>query len=502
MTVLPNLGAFLFQTSLPTALLSAQVESYYLAVAIQLPFSLVLAGAAYALRRPAMLRLAWGYNLQFAFLATSVLYFLVSPRPASVLSSWHFLLPATGMIAASWPLLADAHRILAGATRSTRHLPRRVMLFAVAGAALMLAVIGISLQTRAPDVVRAIAARSIIGMLAGAAAVDALLAARRPNAHALGLRVLTFGYLALFVRQLFGVVSTIEAVQGGTIWIATTRIMQPATTVVLGLAFVVAVLLEERVAITEQSQALRAAQARQAVAQRLESLGRMAGGVAHDFANLLTVISAGLEYLREHASAPDTRDELASIEDAVCRAEGLTRQLRLFAREETATSETFDVGERAKGLDGVLRRLVGTSGRLVMTVDSTSKTDVRMDPSQFDQVLLNLVVNARDAVPADGLIDVGVGCISIDERNDRDLPGGEYVTVTVADSGPGIPAAVLPNIFEPFFTTKGALGTGLGLATVRSVVSRAGGTVSVDSSAAHGTRFEILLPASGVQRAA
>jgi two-component system, cell cycle sensor histidine kinase and response regulator CckA len=230
---------------------------------------------------------------------------------------------------------------------------------------------------------------------------------------------------------------------------------------------------------------------------KMEAVGRLAGGVAHDFNNLLTVISAHCESLAlglgEHEPM---RQSLEEVLDAARRGAALTRQLLTFSRKQVIKPEVLSVDEALGNATRLLRRLIGEDVEMSV-VPGAPGACVRMDPSQFEQVLVNLVVNARDAMPDGGKLSVSTDLLPVAEAAAR-RPGVRpvaYVRLSVADTGAGIPADVLPHIFEPFFTTKEhGRGTGLGLSIVYGIAGQNGGFVRVASPAGEGTRFEVCLP--------
>lgn len=233
-------------------------------------------------------------------------------------------------------------------------------------------------------------------------------------------------------------------------------------------------------------------------AQRLDAVGRLAGGVAHDFNNLISVINGYCEMLAAHVAAnPQALREVAEIHNAGRKAAALTQQLLAFSRRQPLNSRILNlntlVGENAE----ILRRLVGEAGRVELELGE-NLANVRTDPAQFQQVLLNLVINARDALRDDGRIVVTTANREIrpgQNRRANDTPPGRYVSLTVADNGTGMDAETQKHLFEPFFTTKPeGKGTGLGLALVYGVVQQSGGYISVRSALLVGSTFEILLP--------
>ena len=218
-------------------------------------------------------------------------------------------------------------------------------------------------------------------------------------------------------------------------------------------------------------------------AQRMEAIGRLAGGVAHDFNNLLQATVGAVDALRAQDNNPTARDQLLTeLEENVRRGAQLTRQLLLFSRREAARVATLDVNQVVDGLAQMLRRLLRANVTLAVEV-RPQPLPVRGDRGQLEQALMNLVVNAAEAMP-------GGGRVTIRTRREE-----EQVCLEVTDTGCGISALLLPSIFDPFFTTK-ELGTGLGLAVVHGVVTSIGGTVDVASRPGEGTTFVVRLPLS------
>jgi two-component system cell cycle sensor histidine kinase/response regulator CckA len=230
---------------------------------------------------------------------------------------------------------------------------------------------------------------------------------------------------------------------------------------------------------------------------RLEILGRLAGGIAHDFNNLLAVILGATASLRQVTPTAATGGaaaltELEAIEAAAERGSALVRQLVAFARQQVMAPRVLDLNDSIRALAVMLPRLLGARIELSLDLEEPSRR-IRVDPSQWDQVLLNLVVNARDAMRGSGRLRIATGRRLV--LDSLALPAGRYAMVEVTDNGPGIPPEVLHRIFEPFFTTKLAQGgTGLGLATVQGIIGQLGGQMEVESKPGEGTTFRILLP--------
>jgi nitrogen-specific signal transduction histidine kinase len=222
---------------------------------------------------------------------------------------------------------------------------------------------------------------------------------------------------------------------------------------------------------------------RLAQAQRLESVGQLAGGVAHDFNNLLSVILTCVGFaMRELPAEHPVRDDVEEIGRAADRAAALTRQLLMFSRREVVKPEVLDVGSLLNDLERLLNRTLSERIALRITV-GPGLVPVLAARAQLEQVLINLAVNARDAMPDGGTLAIAVGGVR----------GG--VRITVVDDGTGMPEQVRERAFEPFFTTKDpGQGTGLGLATVHGIVTDSGGTVDIESAPGHGTVVTIFLP--------
>jgi two-component system, cell cycle sensor histidine kinase and response regulator CckA len=233
-------------------------------------------------------------------------------------------------------------------------------------------------------------------------------------------------------------------------------------------------------------------------AQKMESVGRLAGGVAHDYNNMLSVI-LGYTEMALHKTEPDSplHGDLREILDAAKRSANITRQLLAFARKQTIAPQVLDLNETVEGMLKMLRRLIGEDIDLVWH-PAPNLWPILIDPSQIDQVLANLCVNARDAITGVGrlIIETGKEIFDTDSSSfhARILPG-EYVMVAVSDNGCGMSKELLDMIFEPFFTTKDlGCGTGLGLSTVYGIVKQNGGFINVYSELSQGTTFKIYLP--------
>lgn len=235
-----------------------------------------------------------------------------------------------------------------------------------------------------------------------------------------------------------------------------------------------------------------------AQAQKMESIGRLAGGVAHDFNNLLTAILgyaelAGMKLPPDH----EVLGDLDHIRQAVDRAAGLVRQLLAYARKQMISPQVIDLNVLAKNMESMLQRLIGEDIDLACDL-SPNLWLVRADPNQIEQVIVNLVVNARDAMSGGGRLRISTKNVNLDERHtlyqETPIPG-DYVALSVADTGQGIAPEIVERVFEPFFSTKEVgKGTGLGLATCMGVIKQSGGYVEVQSAKGTGTVFTVYLP--------
>jgi PAS domain S-box-containing protein len=225
-------------------------------------------------------------------------------------------------------------------------------------------------------------------------------------------------------------------------------------------------------------------------AQKMESVGRLAGGVAHDFNNLLTVINGYCDFLIDDHPIGDPRlENLKSIRDAGERAAGLTQQLLAFSRKAIVEPQLLDLNDVLNKSAILLRRLIGEDVILAM-VTSPAPIHIKVDPGQMDQIIMNLAVNARDAMPTGGRLTIEATTVPPSDGN-----AVRFARLTVSDTGHGISDEIKGKIFEPFFTTKGVgAGTGLGLAVVYGIVAQCGGRITVESAVGVGTTFQLLLP--------
>ena len=244
---------------------------------------------------------------------------------------------------------------------------------------------------------------------------------------------------------------------------------------------------------------LRETEAQLRQAQKMEAVGRLAGGMAHDFNNLLTVIRGYSELLLGRlGTTDDMRKDMEEVKKAADRASGLTRQLLAFSRRQFIAAKVLDLNALVANMDGMLRRLIGED-LVELNADLDASTGaIKADPGQIEQVIMNLVVNARDAMPKGGCLTIETTNVTIGKEASLDAVGvvpGSYVMLAVRDNGHGMDAETRSHLFEPFFTTKEkGKGTGLGLSTVYGIVKQSGGSIIVESAPDRGTTFRIYFP--------
>ncbi|WJR76189.1 cell cycle histidine kinase CckA [Bradyrhizobium sp. NP1] len=232
--------------------------------------------------------------------------------------------------------------------------------------------------------------------------------------------------------------------------------------------------------------------------QKMEMVGQLAGGIAHDFNNVLSAIMMANDFLlNAHKPTDPSFQDIMQIKQNATRAATLVRQLLAFSRRQTLRPQVLDLGDALSDLTMLLRRLIGEKVKLDL-VHGRDLWPVKVDVSQFEQVIVNLAVNARDAMPDGGKLTVKTGNVTAGEAGQlayKGMPAADYVRIDIADTGTGIPADIREKIFEPFFSTKEVgKGTGLGLSTVYGIIKQTGGFVYVDSEEGKGTAFHIFLP--------
>ena len=260
---------------------------------------------------------------------------------------------------------------------------------------------------------------------------------------------------------------------------------------------------QDRVERTRVEAALRQSELQLRQAQKMEAVGRLAGGVAHDFNNLLTVIMGHSQVLLSEMGTEDPqRNKIEEMQKAGERATALIRQLLAFSRKQPSEPKVLDVNAVLTDIESMMRRLVGADIDLVLKL-SPEPLRVTAEPSQLEQIVINLVINARDAMPSGGqlLIETHASqLVGTPAYHLRPLTPGSYVRLSVSDAGCGMAPEVQAHIFEPFFTTKEeGKGTGLGLSTVFGIVTQSGGGLDVTSVIGRGTRFDVYLPSATVE---
>jgi two-component system, cell cycle sensor histidine kinase and response regulator CckA len=232
-------------------------------------------------------------------------------------------------------------------------------------------------------------------------------------------------------------------------------------------------------------------------AQKMEAVGQLAGGIAHDFNNLLTAIEGYCTLIADGGGLDETNQSyIEEVRRAAERASGLTRQLLAFSRRQILEPRVIDLRESIVAMEPMLRRLIGENIEVVVRASGDGR--VKADPGQVEQVIMNLAINARDAMPKGGSLRLEVSPTTVDEpytRQGTTVVAGQYMLLTVSDTGEGMDAATQARIFEPFFTTKAkGKGTGLGLSTVYGIVKQSGGYIWLDSEPGRGATFQVYLP--------
>ena len=291
------------------------------------------------------------------------------------------------------------------------------------------------------------------------------------------------------------VVAGIDSSAIRTEWIATMAshlvFGLPAT---LFLFLIIGVALRRTRRLYAEAERREAAEAALRQAQRLEAIGQLTGGVAHDFNNLLMIVSGSVQRLRRDLTAEKHTRLLDMITNATNRGESLTRQLLAFSRRQMLTPAVIDVAERLPELKDMLSRSLRDDITVEVVVPDQSCA-VKVDPSELELALLNLAVNARDAMPNGGALSITAKPVVLKGKAAEEGLSGEFVAIRLADTGSGIPADILPHVFEPFFTTKEVgKGTGLGLSQVYGFAKQSGGTATITSTVGRGTIITLYLP--------
>lgn len=335
-------------------------------------------------------------------------------------------------------------------------------------------------------------------------AVIAWTTFRRAQQHERALQLLAIGCSALTLRQVIGVALGLRVGMPDLPFAAVVGaiIVEVLAIMLFGVMSLLANTAEEVSVVQRKSDALVQAEARLASTDRMESLGRLAAGVAHDFNNVLQVIRLSVASVRPSLADKQDREALDDVDTATTHGAALVSQLLTFARQQPQDPKRFDALDRIRSLTPLLQRVAGAESNSRIDIASGMAVIV-MDPSQFEQIAVNLVSNARDAIEPGGRISVELDVVALGDADAvrAGVPAGDYARLVVDDGGHGIPAEIRSRIFEPFFTTKPpGKGSGLGLAMVHGIVRRAGGNVTVETTPGQGTRFDVYVPAVEVVR--
>jgi len=478
--------------------------STFLQAVVTLSFAGVQVGVARHFDRPAMRAMSKFWQL-----------FAIATIP-NLLSSWagavwndkdlSRALNTIGiaLLAAAIPYVRLATAALASPAPPARNVRREAVIWAL-GALAIHAVAAFGSAALLPDarVVTVTLSRLVKLSVIAVPAQIAWLAYVRAGQHQRAIRLLAFGFSALAVRQALSVTLGFSVgmpdLPFSAVVIAVT--IEVLAIMCFGAMTLLANTAEELALVQQQSEALIRAEARIASGERMESLGRLAAGVAHDFNNVLQVIRLSAGSLRATLAGHDDAVVLEEINDATRHGAALVSQLLTFARQQPQDPKRFDVFDRLRALAPMLQRVSGPVSTCEVSV-ADGVAVVMMDPAQFEQIVINLVTNARDAVNGDGRILVGMDVVTLDHSAARlaCVEPGRYARLVVHDDGHGIPNDIRARIFEPFFTTKpSGKGSGLGLAMVHGIVRRAGGGVSVESAPNVGTRFTVHLPVANAE---
>ena len=477
--------------------------STFLAAVVTLSFAAVQYGVARHFDRPAMRALARLWQL---FAIASVV---------NIFSSWSGAVwnnrdlsralntIVVALLAAATPYVILATDSLALANPPLRRTHRNAIVWGVAVLALhALGVFGLAAAFPAHRIAPVGWSRLLKLAVLYVPAHAAWRAYARAEQQQRALRLLALGFSAITLRQALSVVLGLRVALpdlplGAVIVFISIEVL---AIMIFGVMSLLTNTAEELAVVQRQSDALVRAEARIASGERMESLGRLAAGVAHDFNNILQVIRLASGSLRP--SFADQRDVvvLDEINDATTHGAALVSQLLTFARRQPGDSQRFDAFERLRTLAPMLQRVAGKEIQTSVSIPEGFGIVV-MDPAQLEQVAINLVANARDAVGAHGRIDVRVDVVSLDDNASRcaGVEPADYVRLTIEDNGHGIPDDVRGRIFEPFFTTKAAgMGSGLGLSLVHGIARGATGNVTVESKPGTGTRFDVYLPIADI----
>jgi signal transduction histidine kinase len=471
--------------------------SWTLQAALTAGVAVAGAGVALTFKRPAMRALAAA--LAMVSLASAIIWAALSAE------GWGFPSLAIAIMLAVAPSMVPGMAalfyrqiVLLMSGRATTAMPPTNVLVPISavslGFFLAIAIVGEHFMPGRPLGI------ALLGTFAAIAAsfwlyFQATAARKLPGVKQLPLMMLQISFIALALRSMVNIFVAAVAFITGEAPVFSTGIIvsQVFLLAISAVLQLVAVLDEERTHILVQAEQIRQAERQMMSSQRMESLGRMAGAVAHDFNNVLTVISMSAHSAREGADRAIWED-LNEISASAVRGKALTEQLLAFARQSPQQVTRFDARAQVERLRTLIDRVAGKNA--ILTIESADALQlVDMDVTQFEQVVLNLVLNARDAMPDGGRISIRTGPTA---GLSGEVKG--FVRVSVEDTGAGIRPEVLSHIFEPFFSTKReGEGTGLGLAICDGIVRAVGGRIEVQSTVGKGTRFDVLLPRAAGQ---
>jgi len=474
--------------------------STFLQTVVTLSFAGVQMGVARHFDRPAMRALSKLWQLLAIATIPNILSSWVGAAGNKELSRALNTI-VIALLAAGIPYVRLATDALASQHPPVRSTRRDAMAWALAALVLHgLAVFGSAALFPDARVLTVTSSRLIKLAVVAVPAQIAWSAYGRADQHKRAIRLLAFGFSTLAVRQAISVTLGLRVgmpdLPFSAVVIAIT--IEVLAIMCFGVMSLLANSAEELAVVQRQSATLMAAEARIASGERMESLGRLAAGVAHDFNNVLQVIKLTTGSLRYSATRRDDATALDEINDATKHGAALVAQLLTFARHQPQDPQRFDVLDRLRALAPMLRRVAGPSVECEVSIND-GVAIVLMDPAQLEQIAINLVSNARDAVGrgGNGRVRVTLDVLAVGANDPRtgSANAGDYMRLTVADNGHGIPVDIRDRIFEPFFTTKeNGQGSGLGLAMVHGIVRRAGGNVTVDSAPGRGATFAVYLP--------
>lgn len=477
--------------------MDALVASYLIQSALATVLLIALAGFAWVYRRPLHGALALGWSLYLVQLVATFAAAVFGRSNPEASRQWLTATVQLLGVAGSCVAWLVAVRLLAE-QQTTLRVPRLavgVALLMVTGLLAASAVAGTVLHQPGSGPLKYAYPVPYLAL----AAVAWHAAARAPR-HAVLLRWMSVAFLLVVVRlvTITSIVLPEAAFANASLrTLLIVAMIQLVQMVGMGTISLAVAAAFEREAVTRQAARIRDAELQAERTLRLEMLGRMAAGVAHDVNNVMTAVLGAIEIADDAAMEPATvRSELAGAKRSVATATGLTSRLLAFARAKDTVDSPASLDDVIRSAEPMLRRLVDSRISLSLSLDAQAAT-VPVSAAGVEQVLLNLVTNARDAIRGQGTIAIATQVSQFAQPRrvtDGVLPAGRYACLSVQDSGTGIALDVVPRIFDPFFTTKGDGGTGIGLATVRRVALAARGDVDVSTAADRGTRFDIFVP--------